>query len=286
MTSTRRTGRLGRGGTKSRQSSAQGRSAGRECAGRSALSHIGICLAACGGLIAVAAGCGRSASNGERAAHDTIAAAPSRALPLALAIELTVGGAPVDLATGLLVGSASNDLPPDALVSVLDSSVAVISAGRLYPRRRGETVVEVRFSECIAEVPLTVVERVASAGALAPLQEFVRPLSLAPGELSSWRVLPGLYDVEIRSSDSTTHGPVFGAYAASCAAFPDGRNHYRCQAAERAALVARGRARKRAHDSADTLVIRRVDAVGGAAHAAVPRDRMCATRLASSGGAN
>ena len=100
---------------------------------------------------------------------------------------------------------------------VQDTSIAYIDHGKVFGRRPGETNITVDAGDCSDWTRVEVNERVATSLGLAPFQVFVGgPVELAPGELRTWRVTPGPYD--IWTDDDTERGFAFGTSNINCAA--------------------------------------------------------------------
>jgi hypothetical protein len=115
--------------------------------------------------------------------------------------------------------------------SVRDTSVAKLQGELIYPVRVGSTVIDVEFSGgAKAEVAVDVRKSMIDTA-----------LTMVAGEMHSWPVPPGRYEVKL-VHDSTTRGaaPVFAATNANCASGRDGPQHYYCSTKEGSRFVVSG----------------------------------------------
>jgi len=152
--------------------------------------------------------------------------------------------------------------PIEASASSRDTTVARVHDGRVEPVGRGLTRIDVEAGGLSSFVFVEVLEQVASPERLAVNQEFQVPLRLAGGEMRSWRLAPGLY--ELRLDASGREGPRAGslalaAFNANCARYSDRDGHYSCVTGDRGAVIVRNPmpAGARSADSALFVVVRR-----------------------------
>jgi hypothetical protein len=190
--------------------------------------------------------CERSADAVVRVSRDELSTQfvlrcrPIRGFRVSHVMRLLAGGAPEELT----IGAVGVDLKPVSLLagkaSVRDTTIATLADGRVHPKTPGSTYVDVTVGDCVTSIRVDVVERVDSTLKLGPSREFVvAPLRLVGGELRSWRIPSGRYDVRF-DADSTQHERlVFGALEMNCARFSDGDQHYSCVAREGATIVVR-----------------------------------------------
>jgi hypothetical protein len=102
---------------------------------------------------------------------------------------LWVGGPPVAI-TMAAFDSAGNPVSPlRGTVQIRDDSIARIINGRVYALARGQTRVDMDFAGVATSLPITVVERAVHDS-----------VHLVGGELESWRVSPGYYEVQLATS--------------------------------------------------------------------------------------
>ncbi len=91
----------------------------------------------------------------------------------------------------LMVGAVGLDGNPVTLLagtaSVRDTQVVVLRNGRLYPKARGVTEVDVTAGDCSIAVQIKVVELSSTPEALKPNEEFATALRLVGGEIHDWR---------------------------------------------------------------------------------------------------
>jgi hypothetical protein len=165
---------------------------------------------------------------------------PIQAFRSSRSIRLLAGGASEEL----IIGAVGVDLKPVSLLagkaSVRDTTIAMLTDGRVHPKRPGSTFVDVAVGDCLTSIRVDVVERVDSTLKLGPSREFVIvPLQLVGGELRSWRVPSGRYDVRLDADSSQRARLVLAALGMNCARFPDGDQHYSCIARAGARVVVR-----------------------------------------------
>jgi len=172
-------------------------------------------------------------------------------------LQLIVGDAPEELnaraigvdgqAVTLLAGAAT----------VQDSAVASLDNGRVRARKPGRTFIDVEAGGCAMDFVVEVFERADSTAAMQPWQEFtLTPLRLVGGELRTWRIPPGKYEL-LLVPDTTAHGKaILGASASNCSRWPGDAERYTCIARENASVIVRNAsAPGRGHDAAANLFI-------------------------------
>lgn len=144
---------------------------------------------------------------------------------------LWVGGPPVAITMRAFDSAGKPVSPLRGTAQIPDDSIARIVGGRVYGLRRGHTRVDMDFAGVKMSQPIKVVERV--------VHDSVR---LVGGELRSWRVSPGYYEVQLVAS---RHYPgsdrlELGAFHANCARAPlSGGQHYFCVLRNGASIVVR-----------------------------------------------
>jgi hypothetical protein len=207
-------------------------------------------------------------------------------------VEMVVGGPPAWLPV-VPVGVDSRPEPLfEARVGVHDSSVAVLRDSRLVARGRGRTSVVVQVGDCRLSLVVDAVERVDSAAALLPFQEFVAPLRLVGGEVRAWRVAPGRYELRLDGDDragAAGVAPVLAGSETRCAPYPGGGQHYSCIARHGASVVVRHAGPVGdAPASPAILVVRRLPDVNAPVRAEHVRQRPrddCMVRMRADGAA-
>jgi hypothetical protein len=190
--------------------------------------------------------CDRSGDATVRVSHDELSkdfvlrCRPIRGFRVSQRIRLIVGGASEELT----IGAVGADGKPVSLLagkaSVRDTSIATLVDGRVHPKMAGDTDVDVAVGDCVLSIRVEVVERVDSTLKLGPSREFViAPLRLVGGELRSWRIPPGMYDVRLDTDSTQRERLVLAGVGMKCARFSDGDQQYSCIAGEGAAVVVR-----------------------------------------------
>src|SRR5262245_21560053 len=166
---------------------------------------------------------------------------PIRAFRASHGIRLLAGGASEELT----IGAVDLDLKPVSLIagkaSVRDTTIATLIDGRVHPNKPGSTYLDVAVGDCVKSIPVDVVERVDSTLklGLGPRREFVAPLRLVGGELRSWRIPAGRYDIRLDVDSTQGAQLLLAALGMNCARFPDGDQHYSCVAREGGTIVVR-----------------------------------------------
>src|SRR5262245_41423855 len=142
---------------------------------------------------------------------------PIQAFRFSHAIRLLAGGASEELT----IGAVDVDLKPVSLIagkaSVRDTNIAIVADGRVHPKAPGSTYVDVAVGNCVKSIRVDVVERVDSTLKLGPSREFViAPLRLVGGELRSWRIPSGMYDVRLDTDSMQSAHLVLAAIGMNC----------------------------------------------------------------------
>jgi hypothetical protein len=186
---------------------------------------------------------------------------PMRSIEVKLSGELVVGGAPQQL----MLTALGVDSQPVTLVAghatVRDTEVVVMRGLTVIPKVQGETTVEVELGDCMTWLTVSVNERVGSAGNLRPYEEFVvAPLQLVPGEIRSWRITPGVYDITLERGANSTAEMLLGTIVTNCIVDGGAVQHYHtCIARKGASVVVRHPQRAgKGQTLSGTLVVRRV----------------------------
>jgi hypothetical protein len=114
-------------------------------------------------------------------------------------------------------GMPVRQLHGTATALVRDDSIARVIGGRLYLLSRGETRIDLDFEGVRGSAGIKVAERAVHDS-----------LSLVGGELRTWRLPPGYYEMRLDPARGA-HGLELAAYRANCANAPrhDGQ-HYFC----------------------------------------------------------
>jgi hypothetical protein len=120
-----------------------------------------------------------------------------------------------------------------------DSGVAVVRDGRVEARSRGSTVAELRVGDCETTIPVVVLESVAAPPPSLPHQEYVTKPEVVPGQMRSWQLPPGRYEVSL-SAAAKTDSAVLAVFEANCALLTMDSQHYECIARRRSAVVIKG----------------------------------------------
>ena len=164
---------------------------------------------------------------------------PVKALHITPGLRLEVGGPPVE---PMLSGVSIDGKPVDRFAiraASRDSTVAVFDGGLVHPRSRGHTNVDVDLGECATVIPVDVLEIITATDSILPFQEFVaRDLYLVQGEMRTWRIPEGRYELQLLTAPRDSASLLLAAHPANCAPFP-GIQHYSCVIKGGSAVVVR-----------------------------------------------
>jgi hypothetical protein len=103
------------------------------------------------------------------------------------------------------------------VASIRDTSVAVLRNGTIVARSIGRTAVDLEAGDCRSVVGVDVELPVDSAHRVAEFRPFEETLTLAPGEVRSWRPSTGLTLVHLFGDSAVTASLSFGVLDANCA---------------------------------------------------------------------
>jgi hypothetical protein len=158
--------------------------------------------------------------------------------PLGIA-SLTVGGPPAAFALQAVGLQREPVTEIAASATVLDTSVAVLRDGLVYPKGRGVTRLEVALPHCVSSARIEVLERVAAPDALEASQQFEDTLTLVPEEIRSWTLRPNLYVFELEADSAAQASLAFDAPGFNCARWSDVPRGLSCLARAPARVVVR-----------------------------------------------
>jgi hypothetical protein len=147
-------------------------------------------------------------------------------------------------------------------VTVEDTTIVSVHAGRVYPRALGHTHVRVQAGECATTILVEVFERVGSTAAMQPFQQYaVAPLRLVGNEFRTWPLAPGRYELLLIADPASHHELTLGASESNCARWPGDGQRYVCIAGKNSSVIVRNpRAvgKKGGNDAAASLFISRI----------------------------
>ena len=167
---------------------------------------------------------------------------PIRAVRLYLDGLLVVGGLPKNI---VLTATDEDDKPVTLVAGsavVQDSSIVSLKGLRVFPKIAGETTVDVQLGDCVASLDIIVETQKDSSNALEPYQQFVvAPLRLVPGEIRSWHIARGVYDITLVGDSTTDARLLLGAIKTNCLTedAPGVQHYARCIALDGATVVVR-----------------------------------------------
>ena len=154
---------------------------------------------------------------------------------------LVAGGPPRALD---FVAVGVDDTPERMLAGtlrILDSSVAELRGLTVYPRARGETMVELDLGECLWDVGVFVNERVASPADIRYADDIFleSPLRLVDGERRGWKLPRGEYRVGLLTQAGVDAKLMLNTTAMNCVPWITGGQDYHCVALESASVDVR-----------------------------------------------
>ena len=213
-----------------------------------------------------------AATYGELATRVTVLCRPIEGFRMPRVLRLTTGGpsAPLD------VGAIGVDRKPVDMIagtaSVRDSQVAALVDGFVHARARGLTMVDVEAGDCTVSIPVEVVESSRTSDGLLAHQQFAESLSMAAGELRSWHLPPGRYEISLFGDGGAPSHLRLASYQMNCAALPHTEQQYSCIAMDRASVIVHHtEPAGRGHPSAATLLVHRRGDAGSESSSWRPR---------------
>ena len=191
----------------------------------------------------------------------TVLCRPIEGFRIGRVLRLTIGGPPAPLD----VEAYGVDRSPVDLVagtaSVRDSQVAALIDGYVHARARGVTTVDVEAGDCGTSIPVEVFESSRTSDGLLPYEQYAESLSMAAGELRSWRLPSGRYEIRLLGDGGAPADLRLASHQMNCATLPRTEQQYSCIASDRASVIVHhtepaGRGRQ---STATLLVHRRGD---------------------------
>jgi hypothetical protein len=169
-------------------------------------------------------------SSGSVSTRGVIRCQPIRGFRHGLRIELLAGESPEPVAVSAVGLDGAPVTAIAGRMSIRDTAVVRLVGGRVVPRARGETYVDVEAGDCAVSVPVEVLERVATPDSLQPHQEFAMPsLRLGVGESRSWQIPAGRFELWLEPQANARDSLMLAGLSLNCARFPgDDRQHYSC----------------------------------------------------------
>ena len=194
----------------------------------------------------------------ELATRVTVLCRPIEGFRLPHVLRLALGGPPAPLD----VGAFDVDRKPVDMIagtaSVRDSQVASIVDGHIHALARGATAVDVEAGGCAVSIPVEVIGSSRTSEGLLPHEQFVESLSMAAGELRSWRLPPGRYEISLFDDDRAPAYLRLASHEMNCAALPRTEQQYSCIAMDRASVIVHHtRPAGRGRQSTATLLVQR-----------------------------
>ena len=188
----------------------------------------------------------------------TVLCRPVAGFRMPRVLRLTIGGPPAPLDVG---ARDVEGKPVDAIagkVSVRDSQVVAIVDGLIHARGLGTTAVEVEAGDCAVSIPVEVIGSSLTSEGLRPNEEYIEAVTVSAGELRSWRVPPGRYEISLFDDRGAPAHLRIASHEMNCAALPLTEQRYSCIANDRASVVVHHtQAAGRGRQSSATLVVHR-----------------------------
>ena len=131
-------------------------------------------------------------------------------------VRMILGGPPVPMPLDPVGMDGESVFPVVGTATVEDSSVVTVRGMDIAAKGPGRTNVHVEAGDCRTEINVEVNERVASLDGLEPFQEFVTPVSLVGGEIKTWTIPKGDYQVDFTPTRAAGQTLTVGAAGAQC----------------------------------------------------------------------
>ena len=175
---------------------------------------------------------------------------------------LVVGEPPRDLALGAV---GVDDLPVNLLAgtaTVQDSTIAGLRGLTIIPRHAGNTDIFVDIGDCVYSMFIEVAESVRSSLDLERRDQLftVPSLRLVAGEIRTWPVPRGEYQLWLHTAANAERQLVLGGASMNCANWSGAEQKYHCLAFDNAAVIVRNmQPAGRGKALEGVLAIRRMD---------------------------
>lgn len=169
----------------------------------------------------------------------TVLCRPLRGFNVTGVRRLAFGGPPVPLGVSAFGFDGKVVDPIAVAVTVQDTHVVAYREGELHARAPGVTTVDVEAAGCIQSVPVEVVATATSPNDMRQHEQYAEALTLSPGELRSWRLPLGRFQLFLLGDSAARHGLALGSHQMNCARWPRADEHYMCIAKEGAAVIVR-----------------------------------------------
>lgn len=132
-------------------------------------------------------------------------------------VTLRPGGRSSEYSMGALGPDGRPVLEIAGLATIRDSGVAVLRNGEIIARAIGSTSVELEAGDCRTFVAIDVEDPVDSAQHVRPFRPFEDTVTMAPGELRTWRPSSGLTYAMLYGDSAAVLRLAFGVFNANCA---------------------------------------------------------------------
>jgi len=217
-----------------------------------------------------------AATYGELTTRVAVLCRPIEGFRMPRVLRLTISGPPAPLDVGAI---GVDGKPVDMLAgtaSVRDSQIAALVEGYVHARARGATMVDVEGGDCAVSIPIEVVEASRTSDGLLPHEQYAESLGMAAGELRSWRLPPGRYEISLIGEGGAPAHLRLASYQMNCAALPGTEQQYSCIAMDRASVIVHHtEPAGRGHQSTATLLVHRRGDLGSESVSWHPRPAIC-----------
>ncbi len=178
-----------------------------------------------------------AASYGGLEMRVTVLCRPIGGFSVQRVVRLAIGGPPARLD----IDAFGVDMKPVDMIagtaSVRDSQVATLVDGFVHARGRGATMVDVQTGDCTISIPVEVDEWKPTPDGLLPHELYADSLNMAAGELRSWRLPPGRYEIKLLADGGAPAHLRLASYQMNCAPLPRTEEQYSCIAKDRASVI-------------------------------------------------
>ena len=209
--------------------------------------HAGIVLSESGTVDCQATGDIRvEARSGAAVRTFTVLCRPIATVQAMPSVVMELDDPPAEYSIGALTAQREPVHQLAGVATMADTSIAVLRDGRIVPRAIGTTYLRVQVGDCDVAVIVTVEDAVDAAQAIAAYRPYETQITLAPGELRSWRPPPGLTLVHLLSEPARqpqvtapASPMLFAVLNANCANFRQAYRAVSCVMSDSSVVVVR-----------------------------------------------
>ncbi len=129
--------------------------------------------------------------------------------------------------------------------TVRNSRIARLEGLEVFPVSVGATTVDIDVGDCSDEIPIEIDSLVRTPAALGPFRVFAERVELVPGEVRSWHLAPGPYELWLAPDSLVDTARELVTHNTNCVQVPGEGKRYLCVALQNAAVALRDTTRPR-----------------------------------------